>query len=142
VEVVISNLVPENISPYEDWFQTGWTESGNAATNIDGVTIKLISPDDHSLDNPSDADMLTYQLIVPQLGTYEVMVSRPYDSVFYIVTSIILSPIHPIKGYLMVYPTDPSVVIPLLSRQTPCTTRKMEKGIGYMTVSYTLPTRQ
>jgi hypothetical protein len=89
-QVVTSNLVPENISP--DYLKTGWTKSGNKAINADGVVIRLIIPYDNSLDNPSNAITLIYQMTVPNLGSYDITVSRPYDSVFFIVTKIIFKP--------------------------------------------------
>jgi len=94
VRVVTSNLVPENISPQKDLVDSegNWTESGNKATNIDGVIIKLISPKDYSLDNPSGATTLTYKLIVPHLGSYEVTDSKPKGSAFFIITRIIFNP--------------------------------------------------
>lgn len=92
LQVVTSNLVPENISPHEYYFHAGWTKSGNTAATEDGIVIKLLSPDDPSLDNPSDATELTYQLLVPGLGSYNITVSKPYGSVSFIVTKILFHP--------------------------------------------------
>ncbi|PKM95967.1 MAG: hypothetical protein CVU84_03975 [Firmicutes bacterium HGW-Firmicutes-1] len=94
VKVVTSNLVPENISQQEHLMDGGdnWKESGNATTNIDGVIIKLISPTDNSLENPSNATKLQYRMIVPHLGSYDIMVEQPQKSAIFIVTRIVFNP--------------------------------------------------
>ncbi len=90
MRVVASNLIPKAVSP--DYFNTDWVESGNTAKTEDGLKVKLLSPDDPSLDNPSDATELTYQLIVPSLGSYDITVTRPYGSALFIITKILFHP--------------------------------------------------
>lgn len=94
VRAVTANLVPENISSQKNMTDAkgNWTESGNTATNKDGVIIKLVDPSDDSLRNPSGAKSLTYNLFVPHLGAYEITVQQPSGSVFFIVEKIIFNP--------------------------------------------------
>lgn len=88
VQVLTSNLIPEYISNNSN---NKWTESGNMATNNNGVVIKLISPDGDSLHNSSNATELTYRMIVPRLGSYDITVQQPQGSVFFIITKIVFN---------------------------------------------------
>lgn len=90
LQIVTSNLVPENISSKENMLY-GWTESGNVSKNKDGVIIRLIDPKDDSLDNPSHATKLIYKMIVPHLGSYDITVQQPQGSVFFIITKIVFN---------------------------------------------------
>jgi len=89
VQVLTFNLIPENISNNSS---SKWTESINMATDNNGVVIKLISPVGDSLHNSSNATGLTYQMIVPHLGSYDVTVQQPQGSVFFFITKIVFSP--------------------------------------------------
>lgn len=88
VEVLTSNLIPDYISNYS----SEWTESGNMVTNKNGVVIKLISPDGDTLHNSSNAAELTYRMIVPRLGSYDITTQQPQGSAFFIITKIVFYP--------------------------------------------------
>ncbi len=89
VQVLTFNLIPEYISNNSS---SKWTESGNMATNNNGVVIKLISPDGDSLHNSSNATELTYRMIVSRLGSYDITTQQPQGSVFFIITKIEFNP--------------------------------------------------
>ncbi|AGL00017.1 hypothetical protein [Desulfoscipio gibsoniae] len=91
LQVVTTNLVPENISTKENMLYS-FKKSGNTAENKDGVIIKLINPKDDSLNNPSHASKLTYKMIVPHLGSYDITVQQPQGSVDFIITKIVFNP--------------------------------------------------
>ncbi len=89
VQVLTYNLIPECISNNAS---SKWTESGNMATNNNGVVIQLINPDGDSLHNSSDATELTYRMIVPRLGSYDITTQQPQGSVYFIITKIEFNP--------------------------------------------------
>jgi|GEM_PF-3305920 hypothetical protein len=87
VTTVTSNLIPEDMKSSNN----NWVKNGNVATDEKGIAIKLISPKDDSFDNPSNATELTYELMVNENLSYEITVTRPYNSVFFLVSRIILN---------------------------------------------------
>lgn len=87
-----ANLVPENISTRENMLQD-FTVSGNTAKNKDGVIIKLVDPKNTSIEhNPSHATKLTYKMIVPHLGSYDITVQQPQGLADFIITKIVFNP--------------------------------------------------